>query len=233
VAPQRPFEIVTFDCYGTLIDWESGISGAFLAEAAAEGILLERRRILAAYAEIEPEVEAGSFVDYREVLSETARRVAVRLGWKLSPGRAGFLAESLPGWIPFADTVPALERIAGAGYRLGILSNVDDDLLHGSCRHLPVRFDLVITARQVRAYKPAHAHFLAARRRIASAGWLHAAQSFFHDVQPAMELGIDVAWINRKGEPAPPEFFRPTREMRTLSDLASYLAPPGAGGENP
>jgi 2-haloalkanoic acid dehalogenase type II len=232
---ERSYRIVTFDCYGTLVDWEAGISGAFHAAAARDGVRLERDRIQEAYAEIEPAVQAGEFRLYRDVLAETARRVASRLGWSLAPDRAGFLAESLPGWAPFPDTLPALVRLAGAGIRLGILSNVDDDLLDGTCRRLPVPFHLRITAQQVHSYKPGHAHFLAARERIGPEDWLHAAQSFFHDVRPARELGIPVAWINRKGESAPPGSCRPTREMRTLAELADELAgnpaPRPGGGE--
>ena len=233
MASERLFEVITFDCYGTLIDWESGISGAFLAAAARDGVSLERRRVLEAYAEIEPQLEAGSYRPYREILTEAERRVAERLDWKLSSSRAGFLAESLPGWAPFPDTVPALQRLAGAGYRLGILSNVDEDLLAGTRAHLPVPFHLTITAEQVRSYKPGHSHFLAARERIGSAGWLHAAQSLFHDVGPCRELGVPVAWINRKGEALPPGMPGPTREMRSLAELSAWLAPSGAGAGRP
>ncbi len=229
MATGRAFEIVTFDCYGTLIDWEAGISGTFLAEAEKDGVRLDRRRILEAYAELEPEVEAEAFRSYREVLAGTALRVASRLGWSLPPGRAGFLPESLPGWAPFPDTNPALERLARSGLRLGILSNVDDDLLEGTCRHFTAPFDLRITAEQVRSYKPGRAHFLEARRRIGSRGWLHAAQSYFHDVRPALGLEIPVAWINRKGEPLPPGSPPPDRELKDLDELARWLAPsPGA-----
>jgi 2-haloalkanoic acid dehalogenase type II len=218
----RRYDAVTFDCYGTLIDWEDGIASAFLREAAEDGVVLDRPRILAAYHELEPEIEAAQFRPYRDVLAATAMRVAQRLGWPLSGERARFLPDSLPGWQPFPDTNPALERLAAAGHRLGILSNVDDDLLGETRRHLPVSFDVVVTAQQVRSYKPAHGHFLEARRRIGSDRWLHAAQSFFHDVVPARELGIAVAWINRKAE-------RPTGdvaadvELRNLMELADYL----------
>jgi 2-haloalkanoic acid dehalogenase type II len=225
VTPERPFEIVTFDCYGTLIDWEGGISGAFAAAAAADGAPLERRQLLEAYAEIEPAVEAEGFRLYRDILAETARRVASRLGWQVPTGRESFLADSLPGWLPFPDTVPALVRLSGAGIKLGILSNVDDDLLAATLRRLPVPFALTITAQQVRSYKPAAGHFLAARERIGDAGWLHAAQSFFHDVRPTLELGIPAAWINRKGEAAPARAGRPLREVKSVAELADWLAP--------
>lgn len=220
----RPtYDVITFDCYGTLIDWETGIEEAFAQAASADGVKLDRAALLQAYAEVEPVVEAEAYRSYRAVLTETARRVATRLGWSLPEVRAGFLADSLPRWRPFADTNPALERLVAAGHRLGILSNVDDDLLVGTLRHLTAKFDLLVTAQQVSSYKPAHGHFLRARERIGGQRWLHAAQSYFHDVVPARTLGIPVAWINRKGETATGP-ARPDREFRTVSDLASWLA---------
>jgi 2-haloacid dehalogenase/putative hydrolase of the HAD superfamily len=216
------YDIITFDCYGTLIDWEGGISHAFQTAAAADGVVLEPASVLAAYAELEPAVEAEAYRSYRAVLAETARRVAARLGWALDPARATFLPESLPNWQPFPDTNPALHRLQAAGFRLGILSNVDDDLLAGTRRHFTVPFDLLVTAQQVRSYKPAHGHFRTARQRISGGRWLHAAQSYFHDIVPACTLGIPCVWINRKGEaPAGPQ--RPDREFRTLTELADWL----------
>ena len=222
----RAHDFVTFDCYGTLIDWEDGIGSAFRSEAAADGVVLDPSRVVAAYHEVEPEVEATGYRPYRDVLSETAMRVAQRLGWSLSPDRATFLAESLPEWRPFPDANPALVELAGAGLRLGILSNVDDDLLDETRRHFAVAFDLIVTAEQVRSYKPAPGHFLEPRRRIGGARWLHAAQSHFHDMIPAHALGIPVAWVNRKGEPrsddAPPD-----AEVSNLTELADWLTSRG------
>lgn len=217
------YDIITFDCYGTLIDWETGIWEAFAQAAATDGGKLDRTALLRTYSEVEPALEAKPYRSYRSVLTETAKRVAARLGWDLSQEQAGFLAESLPRWRPFADTNPALERLAAAGYPLGILSNVDDDLLAGTRHHLTAKFDLLVTAQQVGSYKPAHDHFLRARERIGAQRWLHAAQSYFHDVVPARALGIPVAWINRKGEMAAGT-ARPDREFRTLADLAAWLA---------
>jgi 2-haloalkanoic acid dehalogenase type II len=217
------FDVITFDCYGTLVDWERGISEAFATAAAAEGRKLNRAAVLAAYAAIEPAVEAESFRSYREVLAATASRVAGRLGWPVSDGRAGFLAESLPSWLPFPDTNPALHRLAAAGARLGILSNVDDDLLTGTCRHFDVSFDPIVTAQQVRSYKPAPEHFTTARARIGGGvRWLHAAQSYFHDVVPCRQLGIPVAWINRKGQ-IPGAAGPPDREFHDLTELADWV----------
>jgi 2-haloalkanoic acid dehalogenase type II len=218
----RRYDVITFDCYGTLIDWESGIGAAFAKAAAADARQLDRAEVLKAYSEIEPNVEAETYRRYRDVLRETAQRVAERFGWPLSRERAAFLAESLPSWPPFPDTNPALERLVAEGYRLGILSNVDEDLLTRTHQHLTVTFDLTITAEQVGSYKPAHRHFTEARRRIGSRPWLHVAQSYFHDVTPAHALGIPVAWINRKCELVA-DGSRAVREFHTLTELADWL----------
>jgi putative hydrolase of the HAD superfamily len=224
-STQRPYDILTFDCYGTLIDWERGIGDALEAAARVDRVKLERASALAAYHAIEPVVQAERYRTYREVLTLTAQRVAERLGWRLAPGVASFLADSLPSWPPFADTNAALQRLAGAGYRLAILSNVDDDLLAGTRKYLGVDFEFVVTAQQVGSYKPAPAHFATARQRIGGARWLHVAQSWFHDVQPARALGIPTAWINRKRERradgAPPD-----AEFATLGEAAAWLTTP-------
>jgi 2-haloalkanoic acid dehalogenase type II len=218
----RPWDIITFDCYGTLIDWESGIGAWFEDAAAQDGLTLARPEVLAAYATIEPAVEAESFRPYRDVLAQTALRVAKDFDWALTPERARGLADSLPSWKPFPDTNPALERLLAAGCRLGILSNVDDDLLAGTRRHLTVPFELLVTAQQVRSYKPAHGHFESARQRIGESRWLHAARSHFHDVVPCRAIGIPVAWINRNRDPGHPD-ARPDLEVSTLAGLADAL----------
>ena len=219
---QRLYDVITFDCYGTLIDWESGIANAFLDEAARDRVTLDRAAILGVYAEVEPVVESERFRSYREVLTESAMRVAQRFGWTIDRDRAAFLANSLPSWTPFADTNPALEHLKSAGYRLGILSNTDDDLIAATQRHFSVEFDFVITAQQVRAYKPAHAHFLAARDRIGTARWLHAAESNFHDIVPTNALGIANAWVNR-GRRDPLPGGAPTHHVSTLAELADLV----------
>jgi 2-haloalkanoic acid dehalogenase type II len=215
-------DIITFDCYGTLIDWESGITKAFQAEAARSGVELRRADVIGAYMSEEPQVEAGPFQSYREILTETGRRVADRLQWKLGPDRASFLADSLHTWEPFPDTNPALERLA-TRYQLGFLSNVDDDLLEATRRHFPVQFDLIITAQQVRSYKPGHAHFRKALARVGPKKLLHAAQSYFHDVVPTRSIGIPVVWVNRKNESPAPGGPLPDYEVRNLTGLAELL----------
>lgn len=218
IARMPPYEFITFDCYGTLIDWESGMATAF----RDAGATAQRDEILRAYANAERAIEGAEYRTYRDVLTESAKRVAQTIGWSLDPVRASFLADSLPSWTPFPDTNSSLERLRAAGANLGILSNTDDDLIAATRKHFTVKFDLVITAQQLRSYKPAHAHFLAARERIGSTKWLHAAESNFHDIVPTNALGISNAWINRKRESQLPG-GAPTYEFEDLTGLAALI----------
>lgn len=224
----RRYDVITFDCYGTLIDWEAGIVEAFQAAARPEGVVLGRDQILRLHAEVEPQVQREGYRRYRDVLAEVALRAAPHFGWRLAPERARFLADSVAAWKPFDDTNPALERLRAAGYRLGILSNVDDDLLAGTRRHFSVPFDILVTAEQVQSYKPAPGHFHRARELIGSKRWLHAAQSWFHDVEPCSAQGIPVVWVNRKRETATGN-ARPAGEVLDLRRLVPWLAKRGRG----
>lgn len=219
----RP-ELVTFDCYGTLIDWRTGIADAF-AEAVPGAAAVSRERLFQAYARAEAEVESGPYLPYREVLTRAAARAAELLGLRVPDSRRPFLANSLPAWMPFADTNPALERIAALASRLGILSNVDDDLLALTLEHLAVPFDLLITASGLRSYKPAAAHFLAA---IEACGGrpeaiVHVAESYYHDVRAARRLGIRTLWVNRTSAPRAAD-VAPSAELRDLAQVAGWLA---------
>jgi 2-haloalkanoic acid dehalogenase type II len=213
------FDVVTFDCYGTLIDWEAGITGAFASAgcAAPAGALLEE------YGRVEPAIESQGYLPYRQVLKEASRRVLESLGGKLPAGREDFLPESLAIWKPFDDTNAALQRLSKAGFSLGILSNVDDDLLAATCRHFSVGFDFTITAQQVRSYKPAPPHFLVARELLKGRRWLHAAQSYFHDVAPCLRLSVPVAWINRRNQSVPSGGASPALVFPDLTALADHL----------
>jgi 2-haloacid dehalogenase/putative hydrolase of the HAD superfamily len=213
------YAVLTFDCYGTLIDWEAGIAAAFIA-AAPNTAGVDTAAVLSTYADVEPAVQRERFRPYREVLAHTAVEVARRLGWSLTLEQAAFLPNSLARWPVFPDTNAALTRLHEAGFELGILSNVDDDLLAATARQFAVPFDFTITAQHVRSYKPAPAHFEAARSRIGDRGWLHVAQSWFHDVQPACAAGISVAWVNRMGEPVPPD----ATPVTVVSDLEAFAA---------
>lgn len=217
------WETITFDCYGTLVDWETGIAQAFCDAAATDGITLDSGEVLAAYAKIEPKVQGGSYRDYREVLSDTALRVAERLGWPLAQSGASFLSESLPDWPVFVDTRPALERLKSR-FNIAILSNIDDDLLEETIQRISVEFDWTVTAQAVRSYKPAHRHFKEALRRVGGdhTRLLHAARSYFHDISPATELGISAVWVNRKGV-SQPDGRKPLHEVKDLGELADWL----------
>ena len=224
----REFEFVTFDCYGTLIDWEAGIRRAF--EEALDGTGLsatQEGELFELFQEEEKAVEGQMpYRKYREVLALAASRATKRFGKNTPENLAGILAEQLPGWDPFPDTNPALERLA-TEYTLGILSNVDDDLLAGTLKHFTVPFDLIVTAERVRSYKPETEHFEEARRIIgADRGWLHVAASLYHDIEPASRLGIKTVWVNRKKSPEGRRFRgKIVREVKNLAQLADWLAP--------
>ncbi len=219
----REYDVITFDCYGTLIDWDGGIRSAFAAAAQRAGVNIDLDAALTAYHAIEPQVEAAEYRPYRQVLAETAQRAAATLGWPMDDDTARFFAATLPQWTPFDDTNPALERLHAAGYRLGILSNVDDDLLAATIRHFTAPIDLIVTAQQVGSYKPDTGHFIAARERIGGLRWLHVAQSHFHDVVPAARLGLPVVWVNRKREPLPPDGPAPFIEVPDLRAFVEWL----------
>ena len=220
-----PWDVITFDCYGTLINWEPGIRAAFDGFARTAGVGVDLDSALRIYHEEEPVVESMPYRPYREVLRQTAHRTATRLGMETDGPWVNFLSQSLPHWPPFPDTNAALLRLAAAGLRLGILSNVDDDLMAGSRNQMADVFnqDLIVTAQQVRSYKPAHRHFLVARDKVGNRRWLHVAASCFHDVKPATEVGVPVVWVNRKRESLASGCPAPLAIVSTLAELADWL----------
>ena len=219
-------EVITFDCYGTLIDWETGIRAS--VKQALENLGLtqsEEAKIFDLYEEEEKKIEVKSYQPYRRVQAEALRRASRRIGKKIPDQSIEILAEQLPNWLPFPDTNPALQRLA-ARYKLGILSNVDNDLLAGTLRNLVVTFDFLITAERVRSYKPAQKHWLEARKVIGDRGWIHVAGSLYHDIVPASELGIKSVWVNRKHSREHGEYQRRIlKEVDSLTRLADWLAP--------
>jgi len=191
----------TFDCYGTLIDWNRGIRETIGAE------LLER------YHEVEPQVQAEDPTrSYRQVLTETARRLGVA-----DPEE---LASSLPDWPVFPEVTGALERARRGGWKVAILSNTDRDYIDASIAKIGVPFDAAIVASEIGSYKPAPGHWLAFEEQIGRLPDVHVAASHFHDVVPATDLGLKTIWVNRLGEELEPE---PTRELPNLSGLAEAL----------
>ena len=208
----------TFDCYGTIVDWNAGIR----AELEKLFGLEHADRLLARYHELEPEIQAANpGHSYREVLTIALERLADEEGLALPEGEASALARALPGWPVFEDARPALAEAKERGWRLAILSNTDRDLVEASIESIGVEFDDAIVAGDIGSYKPAHGHWKAFRE--AHGGELehvHVAQSLFHDIEPATQLGIPSIWINRLGEP---DDSRPARTLDSLSGLSDAL----------
>ena len=195
--PDR-FDLLTFDCYGTLVDWEAGIIAAVRRVGGAHGTSPADDAILASFGAAEHVVQAERYRTYREVLALTLDRMGRELGFRPTPAECDAFAASVGGWPPFPDTVDALGRLA-ARYRLGIVSNVDDDLFAETASRLATDFDWIVTARQVGSYKPAPAHFkeMAARSGIPVSRTLHVAQSLFHDIAPASALDYATVHVDR------------------------------------
>ena len=224
------FQVMTFDCYGTLIDWETGIFSALRPLLAAHGKTISDFELLNLYSELESEAERGEFRAYREVLKSVVRGFGERLGFQPTESQVRSLPDSLAGWPPFPDTVAALHKLKSR-YCLVILSNVDDDLFAPTARRLEVNFDRVITAQQAGAYKPSLKMFQLAEERlgVAPAQWLHVGQSIYHDVIPAQSLGIATVWVKRpsprpgagaaKAASGEPDLEVP--DLKTLAQLAT------------
>jgi 2-haloacid dehalogenase len=192
------FEILTFDCYGTLIDWETGILTALHRILSAHGKKIDDATLLELYGNFELHSEQAPFLPYREVLQSVVRQFGEQLSFVPSAEEALSLPDSLAGWKPWPDTVAALRQLKSR-YRLAIVSNVDDDLFAATRPQLEVEFDDIITAQQARAYKPSLKIFELALARIQAPAHriLHVGQSVYHDVIPAQALGLATVWVNR------------------------------------
>ena len=193
------FTTISFDCYGTLIDWESGILPVLRTVLGNHGQSLPDAALLELYGEFEAEAESGPYQSYRDVLNAVVRAFADRLHFEASLAEIRSLHESVRAWTPFPDTVSALRELQRR-YQLAVISNIDDDLFAETRKHLGVEFDGVITAQQARSYKPSVNNFQIALRTLALSPdrLLHAGQSIYHDVVPARTLGISTVWVNRK-----------------------------------
>jgi 2-haloacid dehalogenase len=215
---------VTFDVYGSLIDWEGGVFDAFRREAAKDGFTIEDpQEVISRFHEYEREIESGSYELYAEVLRRVAVRIAKDIGWPLEPSRAGFLPDSVQRWAPFKETNPTIKKL-GAKYQTGLIANIDDKLLGLTRRHIPHDFDLVVTAQQVRSYKPDPAHFVECARRIGGKkGWVHVAAGYYHDVEPCLKQKVPVVWVNRSGEELEAGQKKPTAEVKNLTEAAKLL----------
>ena len=224
MALPKNVTFVSLEVYGTLIDWETGIYEAFQREAEKDGFTIDRDQLIPLFMETQQEIMSGSYELYAEVQRRTAVRVAEQLGWELEPVRSSFLPNSIPSWPPFRDTNALLERLKKK-FQIGLISNIDDKLLGATRRHFRVDFDLVVTAQQVRSYKPDPAHFKECKRRIGSkTRWVHIATGLETDVLPCIKLKTPVIWVDRhkQGFPAG-QRGRPTEITKDLRSAVKLL----------
>ena len=220
------FRWLTFDCYGTLIDWESGIVGAIRPLLAAAGRTVSADGILELYASLEAREEAGPYRPYREILESVTRRMAARLVVPLADRQTTVLVDTIGTWPPFPDSVDALTRLKSR-YKLAVISNIDDDLFAATAKLLGDPFDAVVTAQQARSYKPSANNFRLALERIGEPveRVLHCAQSLYHDIVPARELGFSTVWVDRRagrhGQGATPSIpAEPNLRVTSMAALA-------------
>src|SRR5512138_183728 len=220
------FSVLTFDCYGTLIDWETGLLAALTPILEAHRVSVSTDTVLEHYAELESATEEGDYRSYRDVLRTVLTQLGSRLGFAPSSDERERFSASVRDWPPFPDSPAALQALHRR-YRLAIISNVDDDLFAASEARLQVKFDWVITAQQARSYKPSLNNFRLAFERIGvpPGTIVHVAQSLFHDIGPANALGLASVWVNRRhGQPGagatPRAHARPDLEVLDLAALA-------------
>ncbi|NIM19980.1 MAG: haloacid dehalogenase type II [Candidatus Latescibacteria bacterium] len=221
------YEVLTFDCYGTLIDWETGILAALRSVLAAAGKrVTSDGEILTRYAEIESKLETEAYRTYKETLRMVVDRFGEKMGFEPIGSERDCLVHSLGSWPPFSDTVASLGTLKQR-YKLAIISNTDDDLFMKTARTLEVAFDWVVTAEQARAYKPSAGIFEFAFERIGLPRnqMLHVAQSIYHDIVPAKSLGLSTVWVNRRKGKVGPGAARPAIATPDLEvpDLASLV----------
>jgi 2-haloacid dehalogenase len=219
--------VLTFDCYGTLIDWETGILSTLRPILADHGVTADAERLLALHAELESAAERGPYTPYRQLLMTVLRGIGDRLGFTPSAAEQSRFADSVGDWPPFADTQPALKALERR-FRLAIISNTDDDLFARTNQQLDVAFDWIVTAQQVKSYKPSLNNF---RQALAHIGLptehvLHVAQSLFHDHVPAKQVGLETVWVNRRHGKAgsgatPMADARPDLEVPDLATLVT------------
>jgi 2-haloalkanoic acid dehalogenase type II len=213
---------VSFDCYGTLIDWDRGIRSTLAALWPDQ----PSDQLLSEYHELEPLVQRDGSLTYRQVLQRALRALAAVRGLPLTDEQAPALADALPGWSAFPEVPRALGELREAGWKLGILSNTDPDYLDASIARIGVPIDVKVVASMIGSYKPGHAHWYAFRRIAGITGrdrHVHVAASLFHDIAPCAELSIPAVWVNRLGEESDLPRARELTDLASLSQAVEEL----------
>ncbi|MHC5934561.1 haloacid dehalogenase type II [Nostoc sp.] len=225
------YKALTFDCYGTLINWENGILGVLKPLLLGHNTNLDDDQILELFAELEAELEKGEYIKYREVLKRVVQKFGERFGFEPTADELNSLADSMQHWLPFPDTIEAL-RALKQKFKLVIISNVDDDLFAFSAKHLQVEFDQIITAEQAKSYKPSLNNFRVAIERIdlPLEQILHVAASVYHDIVTAKSLGLSTVWVNRRADQkgansTSKAISQPDLEVPDLKTLAALSSP--------
>lgn len=220
------YEALTFDCYGTIINWEQGILEAIKPVLAAYQLEIDDSQILELFAQLEGEIEAGEYQSYRSVLGQVMQQFGEKLGFVPTSDQLNCLADSIQNWQPFPDSIDALKRLKQQ-FKLVIISNIDDDLFAFTAKRLGAPFDFVITAFQAKSYKPSTHNFEFAFEKtgIPRDKILHVAQSIYHDIVPAKALGLSTVWVNRRHDQAGfgatlPASSQPDLEIPNLETLA-------------
>lgn len=220
------YEALTFDCYGTIINWEQGILEAIKPVLAAYQLGIDDSQILELFAQLEGEIEAGEYQSYRSVLGQVMQQFGEKLGFVPTSDQLNCLADSIQNWQPFPDSIDALKRLKQQ-FKLVIISNIDDDLFAFTAKRLGAPFDFVITAFQAKSYKPSTHNFEFAFEKtgIPRDKILHVAQSIYHDIVPAKALGLSTVWVNRRHDQAGfgatlPASSQPDLEIPNLETLA-------------
>lgn len=228
--PTRPYDVVAFDCYGTLIDWEAGMSAALRDVGRELGVRVTPEKMVRRYQQLELALEQASYRRYRDILKLGLTALFREQGTALGPKDSRAFARTLPTWRPFPEVAATLKALRSRGYRTAILSNIDDRLLAQSLKRIGVPFDYRVTAQGVRSYKPGVKHWQrlleltgVPKRRI-----LHVAASLVHDIIPAKTLGFNCVWINRHGARAL-SGTAPRHVYRDLRPLTELLATPANG----
>ena len=226
------FEVLTFDCYGTLIDWETGIWQALQLPLTGHHIAITKDKALELFGALESEIERGNYHAYSTVLQMVLERLGTRLGFAPTQDELRRFSQSVKDWPAFPDSARALQALK-TKYRLGIISNIDDDLFALSAPRLQISFDWVITAQQAGSYKPSLNNFNLAFEKIGvpKPKILHVAQSLFHDIAPAKSLGLSTVWVNRRHDQVgfgatPPAQAEPDLEVPDMQTLAALTAAP-------